>query len=405
MRKVLFLNLYDDPVDGGGAEVTLHHLTQGLVLKGLKVVILSTAAKSGLQKIEREGVRIWRAGLRNVYWPSRAHRSPAARIIWHMLDSYNLFMQPILRRVLEIEQPDVVSMHNLPGWSSLAWLTIANMNIPSVQVLHDSYAICPKTTMFNNGRNCSEQCTMCRLLRLRHRRLSSRVSAVVGVSRFILDRHLKHGYFRDVPIREIIHNTRDAGELGLDIPPPVRKPGKDSVRLGFIGRLDPTKGAEQLLETFIKLQNPKVELWIAGSGKPAYEQSLRMRYSSERVHFLGHIAPRDFYPRVDAVVVPSLWQDTFPGVVFEALAFGKPVIGSRRGGIPEMIHDGENGLLFDPEGPGQLTAALQRLTEDAALRADMSKTARMSAERFLDRNAWVASYLNLYKEVARRPSR
>ncbi|QCQ20831.1 glycosyltransferase [Desulfoglaeba alkanexedens] len=98
-----------------------------------------------------------------------------------------------LLRVLEIERPDVVSIHNLPGWSAAAWTTIAEKGIPSVQVLHDSYAICPKSTMYREGSgNCARQCISCRLLRLPHRRLSRRVSAVVRFSRYIL-----YGYAGD----------------------------------------------------------------------------------------------------------------------------------------------------------------------------------------------------------------
>ena len=89
-------------------------------------------------------------------------------------------------------------------------------------------------------------------------------------------------------------------------------------------------------------------------------------------------------------------------VVFEALAFGKPVIGSRRGGIPEMIREGENGLLFEPDAPGELVAALRRLAADPALRLRMAEAARASAQPFLDRAGWVGRYLALYDEVIRR---
>ena len=399
MKKILFLNLYDDPADGGGAEMTLRHLTGGVAERGLEPVMLATSAGRGLHQIERNGLRIWRAGLRNLYWPGREPRGAAARVLWHTLDSYNPTMQPMLRRVLEIEQPDVVSIHNLPGWSAAAWNTIAEMGIPSVQVLHDSYAICPKSSMFRAGRNCSRQCIDCRLLRLPHRRLSNRVSAVVGVSHYILDRHLQEGYFRHVPIRQVIHNARDALELGVAAPTPPRDPNAP-LRIGFIGRLDPTKGVEVLLVAFKQMQVPGVELWIAGNGKADYEQGLRASWGDPRVRFLGRVTPRDFYPQVDVVVVPSLWNDTFPGVVFEALAFGRPVIGSRRGGIPEMIREDENGLLFEPDRPGELLAALLLLAGDPGLRFRLGEAARDSARPFLDRRSWVENYIDLYHQVS-----
>lgn len=400
--KVLFLNLFDDPAEGGGAEITLHHLTQGLAGRGIETVFAAIGGRPGLHRSEREGVRIWRAGLRNLYRPDLKARPHAlSRALWHALDSYNAPMQPALRRVLEAERPDVVSVHNLPGWSAAAWKTISNAGIPAVQVLHDSYAICPKTTMYKEqGGNCAGQCTSCHLLRLPHRSLSRHVSAVVGVSRFILDRHLEQGYFRDVPIQRVIHNARDGAELGLDAAAPG--PSGAPLRVGFIGRLDPTKGATVLLDAFAAADLPDAELWIAGDGKADFVEPLKQRHAGARVRFLGRVAPRDFYPQVDVVVVPSLWHDTFPGVVFEALAFGKPVIGSRRGGIPEMLREGESGLLFEPDAPGELVAALRRLAGDGALRRRMGEAARASAQPFLDRAGWVGRYVALYDEVIRR---
>ena len=399
--KVLFLNLFDDPAEGGGAEMTLHHLTQGLVRRGMEPVFATIGEQPGLHRSERDGVRIWRAGLRNLYRPDlKARPHAVARALWHALDSYNAPMQPALRRVLEAERPDVVSVHNLPGWSAAAWKTISNAGIPAVQVLHDSYVICPKATMYKGDGNCARQCTACRLLRLPHRSLSRHVSAVVGVSRFILDRHLEQGYFRDVPIQRVIHNARDATELGLNAAAPDASGAP--LRFGFIGRLDPTKGATVLLDAFVAADLPDTELWIAGDGKADFVEPLQKRHADARVRFLGRVAPRDFYPQVDVVVVPSLWHEPLGMVVAEALAFGKPVIGSRRGGIPEMIRESENGLLFEPDAPGELVAALRRLAGDGALRRRMGEAARVSAQPFLDRAGWVGRYVALYDEVIRR---
>ena len=383
--KVLFLNAYDDPaVSGGGAEMTLHHLTQGLLSRGIEPVILATGSEPGLKLCERNGVRIWRAGLRNLYWPqAKARPHPLRRMAWHVLDSYNLAMQPLLRRVLQTEKPDVVSIHNLPGWSVASWETIASLGIPSVQVLHDMYLICPKATMRTTQGNCAEQCASCCLLRLPHRSVSNRLSAVVGVSRFILDRFVEQRYFHDVHIKRVIHNARDLEELGVKVA--TIRPASAPLRFGYIGRLDPSKGVELLLEAFCKDASVDAELWIAGSGRSDYEQSLRSQWASERVRFLGRVAQRDFYPKVDVIVVPSLWEEPLGMVVAESMSFSKPVIGSRRGGIPEIIQDGENGLLFEPNNDGELKEAIRRLARDPDLRFRMGKAARISAEPFLDR--------------------
>ena len=403
--KILHLNLFDDPAEGGGAEVTLWNLMKGVQARGHEVVVLSIGHAPGLHAAERDGVRIWRAGLRNIYRPDLRRQPPAAaRAMWHLLDSYNLAMQPLLRRVLQIERPDVVSVHNLPGWSAAAWQTLAGEGIPTVQVLHDSYALCPKATMYREGRgNCANQCTGCRLLRLPHRALSRKVSAVVGVSRYILDRHLQAGYFAGVPLQRVIHNAREPGELGVRDAPP-RAPG-GALRFGYMGRLEAAKGIAPLLEAFAAAQLPQAELWVAGNGKPEVVEPLRQRYAHAPVRFLGRVAPRDFYPHIDVMVVPSMWHEPLGMVVAEALAFGKPVIGSRRGGIPEMIREGENGLLFEPDTPGDLIAALRQLAADADVRHRMGEAAKRSARPFLDVDGWVDQYLTLYEQITHAPLR
>ncbi|HDL85948.1 MAG TPA: glycosyltransferase, partial [Candidatus Acetothermia bacterium] len=318
-------------------------------------------------------------------------------LLWHALDSYNPWMQKYIREVVKHEKPDVASMHNLPGWSAASWKTLAKLGVPSAQVLHDHYPICVKTTMRNRGQNCKKQCVQCRLFRLPHRTLSRHVQAVVGVSRFMLERHKAFGYFERVPIQRVIHNARDPLTLGIEN---TLESGEHAgLRFGYIGRLDPAKGIEPLIEAFQAANLPESTLLVAGSGKADYERGLRAKVDDECVRFLGRVAPREFFPRVDVVVVPSLCNDNFPGVIFEALAFGKPVIGSRRGGIPEMIRDGENGLLFEPDAPGALLAALEAMRNDR-LRARLTAQAQPSSAPFVDIVGWINTYEALYREVA-----
>jgi glycosyltransferase involved in cell wall biosynthesis len=396
--KILFLHSLAEPELGGGAEQIVWEQMRGLRDAGHECVLLATSDTAGLSRTEQEGITIWKAGIRNVYWPFHKKR-PAApwRLLWHALDSYNPWMQGYLREVVAREQPDVASVHNLPGWSAASWKTLAQLGVPTVQVLHDYYPICIKTSMYKKGRNCAGQCVGCWVFRLPHRALSRHVKAVVGVSRFMLDRHRALGYFEGVPIQRVIHNARDANELGSGGASVIVP--HEGLRFGFIGRLDPAKGIEPLIDAFLAAGLPNAELWIAGSGRQHDEERLHSKTTDPRVRFLGRVAPRDFYPQVDAVVVPSLWNDNLPGVVFEAFAFGKPVIGSRRGGIPEMIRHRENGLLFEPDAPGELQAVLEGMADDA-LRAQLTAQAKPSSGPFVDMAGWVAQYEALYREVS-----
>ena len=393
--KVLFLHALADPARGAGAEMVVWEQIKGLRKAGHDCALLATSAASGLQRTQHEGVTVWLAGIRNLYWPydGRTHH-PALRSLWHALDSYNPWMQGYLRQVIAKEQPDVISMHNLPGWSVAAWKTAADAGIPAVQVLHDYYLICSKATLYKRGRNCSRQCAGCRAYRLPHRALSNRLGAVVGVSRYVLDRHLQAGYFAQVPVRTVIHNARDPRGLGLDDAPPMQP--HTGTRFGYIGRLDPPKGVEVLIEAFRKLRHPDVALWIAGAGKPAYEAHLRaMADGDARIRFLGRVRPAQFYPQIDVCIVPSLWNEPLGMVVAEAFAFGKPVIGARRGGIPELLADSHAGILFDPDQPGELLAALSTIADNAGALDDMSLRARARATPFLDMDTYIRDYLTV----------
>src|SRR3546814_9104153 len=151
-------------------------------------------------------------------------------------------MPGYVREVLAAEQPDVVSCHNLVGWSIAVWDEVRRAGIPIVQVLHDMYLLSPNSTLFKPGYTHPHQDVMSRLLRHRHRKASSGVAAVIGISRSILDRFIAYGYFKDVP-QYVVHNARAIPAAGL---PRMRGEG-DGLTVGFIGTLTAPKGVEWLI--------------------------------------------------------------------------------------------------------------------------------------------------------------
>lgn len=399
--KILFLNTLSDQNIAGGAERTLWTLIGGMRDAGHECVLLATSQHMGLNPTSLNGVKVWHAGINNVYWPyQKTYPAWYWRMIWHALDSYNPWMQGYIKKVLTIENPDVVSVHNLAAWSVASWRTLSCYHIPIVQVLHDHYLICPKSSLHRNGHNCGRQCLDCRLLRLPHTVLSNKVQAVVGISHYILNAHQKFGYFKNVSTQLIIHNVRSRQILGL-----TEQTGSythKGVRFGFIGRLDPTKGVEVMIQAFLAAYLPDAELWIAGVGKTDYESQLHNITTDKRIRFLGYTRPCDFYPKIDVAIAPSLWPEPLGMVVAEAFAFGKPVIGSRRGGIPEMIRDGENGLLFDPDVPFELVAAMQNISGNALLLEYLKKNALHSGRLFTDVETWIKHYEGVYSSTMKK---
>jgi len=145
-------------------------------------------------------------------------------------------------------------------------------------------------------------------------------------------------------------------------------------------------------------QNERVEFHIAGADENgAWKKRWEARHSGEsRVHFHGEVSTGELaclYAGCDLFVAPSTYE-SFGLVYLEAMAHGKPVIGCRTGGVPEVVSDGVNGLLVPPGDATALAAAIRRLCEDEGLakrfgsaglaRFRENFTVEVMAERSLD---------------------
>ncbi|SFU24817.1 glycosyltransferase family 4 protein [Paraburkholderia aspalathi] len=395
--KIFYLNQLYSPHVAGGSEICLQEEAQGMLARGHEVTVLATGPTPGIAIDHVNGVKVIRAGTNNVYWHyKKEQRSFVQGKTWHIKDSYNASMAAIVETVLDTEAPDLVAVHTLPGWSAAAWQAIANKNIPIVQVLHDLYHLCPTTQMFKGGEVCEQRCVSCRLLRVRSRSASSVVSAVVGVSRFVLDKHLSAGFFSNASIRKVVFNARSL--TGEDVISTSEACTSSDVRFGFIGTLSQAKGLEFLLNEFSgKL--PGATLSIAGRGDPAYVDPLKKKYESESIRFLGYVKPSDFFASIDVLVVPSLWNDTYPGVVVESHIYGVPVIGSARGGIPEIITEKVTGLIFEPTEDGALLKAMKHFVDATEQIKKMGAAAKESSRAMVDIKSWLDTYENIYMNL------
>ncbi|PJI46794.1 MAG: glycosyl transferase family 1 [Pseudomonas sp.] len=392
--RVLLLNTLYAPHVAGGAEVMLQSLSEGLLRRGHEVQVVCTGPDNGLCRETVHGVAVLRAGLRNLYWPFEEQaRGPLKRLAWHALDSYNRGMRRVLERVLEEVEPDIVVCHNLSGWSISAWDAIRAAGLPIVQILHDQYLTCPRSTRFSNGRHCEVQCTSCALLRRPHAEASSEVDAVVGVSRYQLDSLVSAGYFARSR-SYVVHNGSPFAPQADD-PAPLER--HRPLRYGFIGTLAPHKGVEWLLEAF-RDALPEASLLIAGRGDPEYVNRLKAQADPHRVHFVGYRKASEFFREIDVAVVPTICHEPFGMVALEACAHHLPVIAARRGGLVEIIHDEVNGLLCNPDEPDSLRVAIQRLAQDPELRRRLALRARGSVESLLS----VERMLDEYEAVLRQ---
>ena len=146
--------------------------------------------------------------------------------------------------------------------------------------------------------------------------------------------------------------------------------GVDGTVLAFAGRLTTQKALDDALDALSKV--PLVTLLVLGDGpeRGRLERGAAERGLDGRVRFLGAGSRDDvlrLFSAADAALLTSAWEN-LPHTVLEALAVGTPVISTAVGGVPEVVHDGENGLLVLPASPEALVEAVKRFRDDSALR-------------------------------------
>src|SRR5690554_3653111 len=107
--KILYLNTLYSPLIEGGAEISLKLIVEGMKARGYEVAVLSLGPEKGLTEDVVQEVKVYRAGLKNRYWPYTKQRpGKLNRLAWHVTDRYNRSMGSIVKEILRLEKPDVV---------------------------------------------------------------------------------------------------------------------------------------------------------------------------------------------------------------------------------------------------------------------------------------------------------
>jgi glycosyltransferase involved in cell wall biosynthesis/predicted SAM-dependent methyltransferase len=205
--------------------------------------------------------------------------------------------------------------------------------------------------------------------------------------------------------------TRDASDEFS-----YRRAGDERLRILFVGRLERRKGVDVLLDAAAQLlpERPDVELVLVGKDTEnteigeTYREAFRRQHGdadwARRVSFAGAVSDEELfqhYADCDVFVAPSRYE-SFGLILTEAMAFGKPVIGARAGGMQEVVDEGVTGLLAEPGDADSLAAELGRLIDEPELRERLGTAAREGFERRFARPVAVERILAAYREVAER---
>jgi len=327
---------------------------------------------------------------------------------------YSFEAQRKLRALLQDFRPDVAHLHCIYHHHSPSILPVlTDAGIPVVMTAHDLKIACPAYKMLNRTGVC-ERCKDGPVLNVvRHRcvRDSLAASTIVAVesglqrvmqtyrkhltkvvvpSRFFMEKFVEWGWSRDRFV--YIPNYVDVTKYQ-----PVFTSGDYFL---YFGRLAPEKGVATLMRA---AKQAGVKLKIAGTGPIEAELHALQRELQGEIEFLGFQSGAALHRLVceaRAVVLPSEWYENAPMSILESFAFGKPVIGARIGGIPEMIEEGVNGWAFASGQVDDLTGVLARVQAmpDASLE-QIGHAGREGVQRSFNRDAYISRMLNLYASL------
>lgn len=374
--RILIVSALYSPYVQGGAEKVAQMLAEGLAGRGHEVCVVTTQPHGGQVFDTVSGLRVDYLPVQNLYRPFDGTRRPAiGKALWHAIDSWNPAMAEQVGEILDDWRPDLLHTHAIAGFSPSIWRAAERRNILVVHTLHDYYLLCPRSSLFKDGTNCEPRCLSCRAYGLPRTWAARYVSGVAAVSRHMLDTHLAAGLFSGGVEKRVIYNPY----IGSIRQPATAERG-GPLRIGFLGRLHPTKGLTELIEAFLDLPRDSAVLCIAGRGEADYERELKLKTRDAAVEWMGFVSPSAFFEQVDVLVMPSLWHDPAPLVTQEAMAHGIPLIAARRGGIPELA--GEAGWFYEPDEPGALGTLLLKAIQARLELHELSEKAGERARSF-----------------------
>lgn len=239
---------------------------------------------------------------------------------------------------------------------------------------------------------------------------------VVAVCEWLHDALRRHG----VPPEKLSLNRQGIGNSNSNsncttLPKRNAQTGNRSLSVGFVGRWDPCKGPDVLVDAMLRLSpDCPIELQLMAietsePGMVAYMNEVRARAAGcTSIRFLPPVPPAQvaaFLASIDVLAVPSQWLETGPLVVLEAFAAGTPVLGSNLGGIRELVRDGHNGRLLPHDDPQAWANALCQLAASPetllAWREGIAPV-RTMREVALETQALYASLLGTPIEVGRK---
>jgi glycosyltransferase involved in cell wall biosynthesis len=338
---------------------------------------------------------------------------------------FSLEAKEKIEQLLKDERPDVAHMQNIHHHITPSILfAFKKYKIPVVWTLHDYSIICPNTSFLSHGLICEkckkrkyiwpsiEKCkkesfsasTMAGLESMSHyiAGVSQLVNMFIAPSEFLRKKCIEYG-IKEKNIR-CLHYFIDK-----NCPPGTRK---NSNYYLYAGRLSREKGVKTLIDAAVKVSLngkdldllKKIKLKIVGSG-PLQQEMISYAASKDKnniIEFLGHKRHEEVIELIRGcrfTVVPSEWYENYPFAIMESFICGKPVIGTKFGGIPELIVNTVRGLIFEHGNSDDLCSTIKYLLKNPDFAQEMGDNARTFAIQELNGEKHYEKLMEIYEFV------
>lgn len=321
-----------------------------------------------------------------------------------------------MTELIEAEAPQLVHMHNIYHQLSPSMIhACAEAKVPMVQTLHDYKMICPGYLLMTGGKICERCIGKNYFNAIKHKCLMNSVTAsAVGyleatLAEFkktysLIDYYLCPSEFLKrkvaefgVPEEKLIHFPYF---LPIDAYQPSYGPSDYFI---YLGRLSREKGILTLLKAVRKMKGTRLKCRILGEGPlEAQLKAQAAEWELDNVEFSGYLqgnALQTLIREAAFTVVPSEWYENLPFAVLESFALGTPVVGSKIGGIPEMVLHEQTGLTYTPRQANELADALDWMASHSDRVVEMGREARRLIEERYASEAHLARMEELYRQV------
>ena len=396
----------------GGTERYLFDLGDLLAKKGHEVAFFSTICKdnktSRWNKYFIKKIDFKSANILNIFniFPNMVYSFEAKRNVAKLLDEF---------------RPDVVHLQNIYYYITPSIIReIVKRKIPIVQTVHDYQLISPNVVMFHNGKVCEITKINSYFKAVLHRCVKDSFVASLMATIVLYFQNIGHYYERSINLfitpsifmknklieYEINKNKIKQLNNFIQIPRvPLSRTGTGEYVLYF-GRICEAKGITTLLSAAKNLSHIKFK--IAGSFEDNKIESQILdrikKESIKNIELLGYKNDSEIKTLISGsrfVVVPSIWYENQPYSILESFVMGKTVVASNIGGIPEIIENGKNGILFKAGDKNELIQAINKLWSNFKLTKELGQNAKKTIVDHFRPLTHYCELIEIYKKLAK----